>query len=94
MSGNNLKNKYYYLQEQLTFITPEKYIFTTNKNLMNFDVKIDDRIDNLEGATTKLLFDAWHNRDLTESFLKEQNVIRVHDWKEIETILLNHKTNV
>ena len=88
ISGNNLKNKYYYLKEQLPFIKPEKYIFATNKNIMNFDIKIDDRIDNLEGADMKLLFSAWHNCDLDDSVLIENKIIRVNGWKDIEKLLL------
>ena len=88
VSGHNLKNKYYYLKERLHFIGPEKYIFTTNKSLMNFDIRIDDRLNNLSGATTKLLFTAWHNKDLSKEELKKKNTIRVNSWKEIEDILL------
>ena len=88
ISGNNLKNKYYYLRKKLPFIPPEKYIFASNKNLMNFDIKIDDKLNNLEGGKTKLLFSAWHNKDISEQDLLKQNVIRVNNWKDIEKILL------
>lgn len=88
ISGNNLKNKYYYLREQLPFISPEKYIFTTNKNMINFDIRIDDKLENIEKADIKLLFSAWHNRNLDSNELKEKNVIRVNNWYEGEKILL------
>lgn len=88
ISGDSLKNKYNYLRENLPFIPPEKYIFTTNKNILNFDIKVDDRLTNLAGASTKILFSAWHNRDLDKSYLKENNIIRVEDWYELERILL------
>lgn len=88
ISGNNLNNKYNYLKEKLPFIEPEKYIFTTNKNLMNFDIKIDDKLDNLNGASTKLLFTAWHNNDLKDDILRDNNVIRVNNWYDIERTLL------
>ena len=55
---------------------------------MNFDIRIDDRLNNLSGATTKLLFTAWHNKDLSKEELKKKNTIRVNSWKEIEDILL------
>ena len=86
-SANNLKNKYNYLRKELPFISPEKYIFTTNKQLLRFDIAIDDRLVNLTGATTKILFDAWHNKqdDLSE------DIIRVTSWKEVENILLNNE---
>ena len=69
---------------------PEKYIFTTHKDLLNFDIRIDDRINNLNGATTKLLFTAWHNRSIPTNELKEKNIVRVNNWKDIEKVLLNN----
>ena len=83
ISASNLKYKYEYLQENLPFIPASKYIFTTNKTLLNFDIAIDDRKKNLQGAKEKYLFSAWHNYndELTDE-------IRVSSWKEIEYILL------
>ena len=86
-SGKNLMNKYYYLREKLPFIKPEKFIFSSNKEIMNFDIRIDDRINNLNGANTKLLFTAWHNKNIDDAVLKDSNVIRVSGWKEIEELL-------
>lgn len=91
LSGNNLKEKYYYLKEKLPFINPSRYIFTTDKSIMNFDIRIDDKLNNLSGATTKLLFSAWHNKNLSESELKGENIIRVNNWKEIGEILLSNE---
>lgn len=88
ISGDNLRNKYYYLRELLPFINPNKYIFTTNKNLLKFDIRIDDRLDNIMEADTKILFTAWHNRDLDDKFLEDNNVIRVNSWDDIEKLLL------
>ncbi|MBQ9019106.1 MAG: hypothetical protein IJ097_02180 [Bacilli bacterium] len=84
ISGKNLGYKYYYLKEMLPFINPSKYIFTTNKNLLNFDIKIDDKITNLEGADIKILFNRWHN--INKKY--DKNIIRVNNWKEIEEVLL------
>ena len=84
ISGKNLRYKYYYLKEMLPFIDPTKYIFTTNKNLLNFDIKLDDKVINLEGAETKILFNSWHNRHLEYS----DDIIRVNNWKEIGDVLL------
>ena len=89
LSGDNLKNKYYYLREKLPFIDPKKFIFTTNKNIMNFDIRIDDKLENIEKADTKLLFTAWHNRNLSDKTLEEKGVIRVNSWKDIKNILLD-----
>ena len=84
ISGKNLGYKYYYLKEMLPFIDPSKYIFTTNKNLLNFDIKIDDKVSNLDGASTKILFNRWHNKNKEY----DKSIIRVNNWKEIEEVLL------
>ena len=73
----------------MDFIPPHNYIFTADKSIINCDIKIDDKIKNIEGAKTKLLFTAWHNKELTDEDLKLENIIRVNNWKEIEEILLS-----
>lgn len=90
-AGNNLKNKYDFLYEKLDFIEPKNHIFTADKSVVNCDIKIDDKVSNIEGAETKLLFTAWHNKDLTVEELKEQNITRVNNWKEIGEVLLQDK---
>lgn len=87
-SAKNLKNKFEYLYKNLPFISPDNYIFTTNKEIINCDIKIDDKLSNLKGkAETKLLFTAYHNKELTEQELKQNGAIRVNGWKEIEKLL-------
>jgi len=56
--------------------------------MIPFDIKIDDKITNLDNSTTKILFNAWHNKTISEEELKDKNVIRVYNWKDIENILL------
>ena len=87
-AGNNLRNKYNFLYKKLDFIEPKNYIFTCDKSVVNCDIKIDDKVSNIEGAKTKLLFTAWHNKDLRDEELKEKNIIRVNNWQEIGAILL------
>ncbi len=95
ISGNQLKNKFDFLQKHLPFINPENFIFLSDKSLINADVRIDDNIQKLEGTSElKLLFTAYHNKNLTEEDLEKQNVKRVNDWKEIEKILLPKRTNL
>lgn len=91
-AGNNLKNKYNFLYKKLDFIEPKNFIFVGDKSFVNCDIKIDDKLNNIEGAKTKLLFTAWHNKDLTEEELAKQNIIRVNNWKDIQEILLNSNT--
>lgn len=88
-AGNMLKNKFDYLQTHFDFIEPEKYIFTTNKDIINADIRIDDSMKKLNGkAEIKLLFTAYHNKNISDEELKNKGVIRVNSWKEIEKILL------
>ena len=87
-AGNNLKNKYNFLYEKLDFIEPKHYIFTADKSIVNCDIKIDDKVSNIDGAETKLLFTAWHNKDLKKEELDNQNIVRVNNWKEIRKALL------
>lgn len=89
MSANHLKNKFVYLNKELPFISPDQYVFTTNKEIINCEVKIDDRVSNLSGnAEMKILFTAYHNRNITDEELKKYGIIRANSWKEIEKILL------
>lgn len=89
ISGNQLKNKFDYLKKYLPFINPENFIFLSDKSLINADVRIDDNIQKLEGVSElKLLYTAYHNKDITEEELKKQSIKRVNNWKEIEKILL------
>lgn len=89
-SGIHCLNKYNWLSKNLPFINPSHFVFINNKSMFKSDIKIDDRIDNLYGdANTKLLFDAWHNRNISEDELKQKGIIRVKNWVEIKKILLN-----
>lgn len=83
ISGKVLKDKYDYLKEKIPFISPEQYIFIDNKNLIHWDIAIDDRINNLKNADQKLLMNAWHNQDISDEELEKQGIIRVSGWDEI-----------
>ena len=85
--GIILFHKHNYLYKNLPFIPPENYIFINNKSLLNCDIKIDDRLDNLQNAKIKLLFTAYHNKGLDDEYLHSLGVIRVNNWLEIKKIL-------
>lgn len=87
-SGNNLKYKYEFLYKMFDFLSPRNYIFTGDKSIVNCDIKIDDKIDNLEGASQKLLYTAYHNKKYSDEMLKKENIQRVNNWEEIRNILL------
>ena len=89
ISGNQLKNKFDYLQKNLPFINPERFAFLSDKSLITADIRIDDSMEKLNGpAQTKLLFTAYHNENINNKELKKNNIQRVNNWKEIEQILL------
>lgn len=83
-----IPQKYEYLLKNFTFLNPYNIIFLGNKSVLDVDIKIDDRIDNLSGAKTKLLFTAYHNKDISDNELKKLGIIRVNNWLDIEKILL------
>lgn len=86
-----LKYKYDYLLKYFPFLNPNKFIFTGDKSIVNCDIKIDDRVENLENATTKLLFTAYHNKKLSDNELDKKGIIRVNNWNEIKNLLLNNE---
>ena len=83
VSGYNLMNKYYYLKKMLPFIDPSRFIFTSNKDMLHFDIKIDDKEENLTNTDVRILFSRWHNRNVPDS-----DVIRVNGWEDIRSVLL------
>lgn len=87
-SGNNLKNKYEFLYKAFDFLSPRNYIFTGDKSIVNCDIKIDDKVDNLKGASQKLLYTAYHNKCYDDKMLKKENIRRVNNWDEIRKTLL------
>lgn len=90
-TGKFLNDKFNYLYKSFDFLDPKNIIFAADKELINCDIKIDDRISNLEGARTKLLFTAYHNKNISNTDLSQDGIIRVNNWYDIENILLGNK---
>lgn len=88
-SGILVKNKYDFLLNNFPFLNPMNFIFVGNKKILKSDIKIDDKIENLINGDIKLLFTAYHNKNIKEEELKEKGIIRVNNWLEIEKLLLN-----
>lgn len=89
-SGRCFVDKYNYLINNFPFLEPEKFIFTNSKNIIKADVQIDDRLSNLRNDTKiRLLFTSYHNKNISDEYLKEVGVIRVNNWLEVADILLN-----
>ncbi len=82
--------KHKWLTKNLPFVNPENFIFTNRKDLIPVDVIIDDKLKNLASGKTKLLMNAYHNQNISEQELASQKIIRVHNWKEIEHLLLEN----
>lgn len=89
-----LPQKYEFLINTFPFINPNNIIFLGNKRVLNCDIKIDDRIDNLDGAKTKILFTAWHNKNISKDELNSKDIKRANNWKEIENIFLKEGINI
>lgn len=87
-SGYIVWQKYDYLRKNLPFISPTRYIFLTDKNILNCHIKIDDRLDNLEVASRKILFSAYHNRNISDNMLDSMGIERVNDWFDVKNKLL------
>ena len=87
-SGYILNQKFEYLQNNLSFISPYQYIFLSDKSVLNIDIKIDDRLDNLTNTNRKLLFSAYHNRNISNEYLEKNGIERVEGWNDIKRKLL------
>lgn len=84
-----LKNKFEFLIKYFPFLNPYNFIFVGNKSVINCDIRIDDRLDNVVAASTKILYSAYHNKDLSEEYLTDLGVKRANNWLDIEKILLD-----
>lgn len=88
-SGKHLFNKFEWLCKEFPFIDPYNFIFSCHKELIEGDIRIDDKLSNLEGrGETKLLFTAYHNKNITDNELLKKGVLRVNGWGDIEKLLL------
>ena len=86
--GIRLLHKFNFLYDFMPFIKPENFIFTSRKDLINTNVKIDDNVKNLRNAKIKLLFNSYHNTELNDEVLNDLGIERVMDWYDIEKKLI------
>lgn len=90
-SGTHLYNKFKCLCENMPFLKPQQFIFCDHKELISCDIKIDDKLSNItENADIKLLFDAYHNRNISDAELAKNGVKRVCTWRQIGALLLDN----
>lgn len=82
-TGEHLKNKYNFIHQKLPFLNQQQFIFINNKELCNFDIGIDDKINNLTNCKKKILYRAWHNKEI-----QDENIVIVENWLDIKKYLL------
>lgn len=87
-SGYIVEHKFNWLKKNLPFIKPQQYIFLANKSVLNMDIRIDDKISNLDGADMKLLFTAYHNKGYSDEYLGSMGIERMNSWIDIKNRLL------
>lgn len=90
-SGVFFKQKYDFLVKHFPFLDPSKFIFTSTKNILTADIQIDDKPDNLLGKSkVKIMYTAYHNKNIDDKELKKLKIIRADNWKQIGEMLLNN----
>lgn len=88
-SAKLFSSKYQFLIKELPFLDPKKFIFTSAKDVICGDIIIDDYFHNLRAnIPVKLLFDSYHNKEITDEMIAERGAQRVKGWKEVCDILL------
>lgn len=77
----------------MPYINPKKILFTSAKELVMCEIKIDDKVSNLKRGygETKLLLSQKHNEDFQEDELNSLGIQRVNNWLEIRDILLSEE---
>lgn len=91
-SAKLFASKFNYLVKNLPFLDPAKFIFTSSKDICCGDILIDDFFHNFRcNISTKLLFESYHNKKITDEELKERGVTRVKNWQDVCEKLLNEK---
>lgn len=88
-SAFTVPHKCDYLLKNLDFLNPRQFIFADNKEIINCDIKIDDKLGNLKNAETLILFQSYHNTHYSDAELKELNIVKVNNWLEIKKLLLD-----
>lgn len=93
-AGDNMRNKFNFLNKNFPFLDRRKYVFTGSKNIVKCDIRIDDKIENLIGDDSKkILFTAYHNKIITKEELDKMGIIRANSWLELKELLLSDYKN-
>lgn len=90
-SADFFAQKFNFLINNFPFLDPNKFIFTNDKHILGeIDYQIDDRISNLsENAKNKILYTAYHNKNVSNGELLKNNIIRADSLMDIKNMILN-----
>lgn len=89
ISGKIAFDKFNFIIKAFPFLNMRNIVLINNKDMLEADIRIDDSLKKLNGkAEKKLLFTAYHNKNITDEELKNAGVIRVNTWQDIEKELL------
>ena len=82
----NMEYKEELLQKHLPFIPKKNLIRIHNKALLNVDVLVEDKLDNLKNTfADRICFDQNWNRDECADFA--YSIYRIHHWGEINNVI-------
>ena len=82
--GRQFGDKWRFLLNKLPFFPPQNIIFANQKDLIKGDIIVEDRVENMKGEyEKKILFTAFHNKNITDEELSQKNIIRVDDWHQL-----------
>ena len=59
--------------------------------MLQTDIKIDDRIDNLENTSRKILFTAFHNQNIDNDTLCTMGIERADNWHDVRKKLIRKR---
>ena len=90
LGGRICKQKYDYIVKHFSFLNPYNIMMVNNKHMCKADIRIDDKLSNLEEGSFNLLFSAYHNRNISDEELEKNSATRVNSWADIEEILLKN----
>ena len=89
ISGKIAYDKFNFIIKEFPFLNMRNIIMINNKDMLNVDIRIDDSMKKIKGpAEQKLLFTAYHNKNISNEELDKEGIKRVNTWSEIEKILL------
>lgn len=77
-----------FLKKNYPFLSTKNFIFTNDKLMLEADLRIDDRLDNLGTNGINILYNAYHNENIEEKEFENKNILRVNDWDDIEEKVL------